>query len=545
MFVSGADIDAGSTLQGDLVIVGAGAAGIAMAHRLIGAPLRVILLESGGLEFEEPVQDLYRGAVVGQPTEDLDISRLRYFGGTTNHWAGWCRPLDREDFEARSDWPEAGWPIARDDLDAYYPDAAGLCQLGPAGFDDLEFWRRRPAGQELRALDLDSDRLRTALFQVSPPTRFAETYGPALRAAANVQVVLNANVIELLPTPTAAPDADLKSIGGVAVASAPERQFTVTGRAVVVAIGGIETPRLLLSSTRVHAAGAGNERDLVGRYFMDHPWLVQQAYWRFSREGSNWPLYFSETEIDGVHLFGTLAPNRDWARERGIGGFRLFLQGSTASTAGNESLREIVGALRQGRLADDFGDHVGNIVNDIDVVADSAYKTVTGSRDSPFHTSPGPGAPLKGAQVDLNFEQRPNPDSRVTLGEDRDAYGMRRVRLDWRLGDSERRTAAEALALLAQQIGAADLGRVRIKLDLADGKAWPGEMMGSRHHMGTARMSATPRTGVVDRDCRVHGTANLFIAGSAVFATCGYANPTLTIVALALRLAEHLRKELV
>jgi choline dehydrogenase-like flavoprotein len=185
---------------------------------------------------------------------------------------------------------------------------------------------------------------------------------------------------------------------------------------------------------------------------------------------------------------------------------------------------------------------LSNILSDFDVLADNAYKTITGSKNG-WLTDQSEG-PYKGAWIDINFEQRPNRDSRVLLDTVRDANGQRRVLLDWRLSETDRLTATRALEFVAREFGRIGLGRTRIKLDLENDAAWPTEMQGSDHHMGTLRMAESPAQGVVDANCRVHSTTNLYIAGSAVFPTGGYANPTLTIVALASRLAAHLESVL-
>jgi choline dehydrogenase-like flavoprotein len=205
-------------------------------------------------------------------------------------------------------------------------------------------------------------------------------------------------------------------------------------------------------------------------------------------------------------------------------------------------MREMAGQLRHGALPDNLSEHLSNIWSDLDVIADSAYKTITGSKQG--WLTQDEKTPYKGAFVDLSFEPRPNRDSRVMLDTAQDAYGQRRVKLDWRLTDTERHTATRALDIVAHEFGRLGLGRTRIRMDVANGGAWPGEMKGSDHHSGTARMSETPATGVVDANCRVHSVDNLYVAGSAVFPTIGNANPTLTIVALALRLADHLERVL-
>jgi choline dehydrogenase-like flavoprotein len=531
-----------SDFSADLVIVGAGAAGITLARQFANTRTSVLLLESGGLERDDAQQDLYKGSMTGLQTLPLHVSRLRYFGGSTNHWAGWSRPLEPIDFASRKDWPESGWPITRSTLDAFYPAAAKFIELGPTAFDDLGFWQQQKGGAQLNALPLQTDRLRTALFQVSPPTRFGERYRPELAAASNIKVLLGANVLELLPGKRVAGSG--KRVGSLLATTDTGRHIRISGKEFVLAVGGMETPRILLSSTQMHANGAGNEHDLVGRYFQDHPWLTTGAVVRYgsaSKMPANWPLYFDTTELAGATVFGALTPNPTRAIEAGIGGFRLWLQPTTVSTQGMDALRQTYAELSAGKLPDRLGAHVSSVLADWDVIANNLYKTAFKTHKELMDVGTGK---ILGASIDLNFEQRPNFDSRVTLGKTVDRFGMRRIALDWRLGDDDRRTATTALQWAAEAFGQMGLGRTRITLDLANGKPWPEELIGSSHHMGTARMAAAPERGVVNAECRVHSVDNLYVSGSAVFPTSGYANPTLTIVALALRLADHLKGRL-
>ena len=542
MIDSAANIADKARLEADLVIIGAGAAGITIAKRLAGTPHRVILLEGGGQEFDETSQEFYKGAIAGQRLSPLDKTRLRYFGGTTNHWAGWCRPLEAADFKPRSDWPESGWPISGSELDPYYKEAATLCQLGQGSFDDLLFWQRQPGGQGLVPLPLDATRLQTAIFKTSPPTRFGKVYAPAIKSAQNINVMLDATALELLPAPASRPEQARKSIAAARVSTKGNKTFTVTAPYFVVATGGIETARLLLLSDKVHPTGTGNENDLVGRYFMDHPWMTEGGYVRFANDGVKEPLYFDQTSLAGSRVFGTITATPDLLQREHIGGFRIVLLPSRVSNAGADSVRTLVNDMRHGTIPPDFGEHLSNIMSDFDVLADSAYKTVTGSKKGWLNDDKT--GPYKGAFIDLNFEQRPNRDSRVLLDSARDSNGQRRVRLDWRLSETDRRTATRALDIVAHEFGRIGLGRARIRLDLTKGAPWPRELMGSDHHSGTARMAESATTGVVDSDCRVHSTTNLYVVGGAIFPTIGYANPTMTIVALASRLAAHLERML-
>jgi choline dehydrogenase-like flavoprotein len=536
---SAADVEAGAHLEADIVVVGAGAAGITIAKRLSGKSLRVVVLESGSDHYDADAQSLYEGAIVGQQTDPLDVARLRVFGGTTNHWGGWCRPLEPSDFRPRADWPESGWPIGRPDLNPYYREAVAVCQVGPASFDDVAYWQHQPGGEALIPLAFDALQFQSAVFQISR-IRFGEAYRADLEKAPNLRVILDATVLELLPAASSRPDQTRKSVGQVSVTTKGSKTFTVSGRIFVVATGGIESTRLLLLSAKINPTGAGNENDLIGRYFLDHVWMTTAAYLRFSHDGYQAPLYFDQPTVAGAKMFAAISCAPAFIEREQIGAARFVLMPTRISMAGLDSLREVATDLRHGAMPDHLGEHLSNIWSDLYVIADSAYKTITGSKQG--WVTLDETAPYKGAFVDLNFEPRPNPDSRVMLDTTTDANGQRRVKLDWRLTDTDRRTATRALDAIAHEFGRLGLGRTRIRLDVGNDRPWPAELKGSDHHSGTARMSETPKSGVVDANCRVHSVQNLYVAGSAVFPTIGYANPTLTIVALALRLADHLER---
>jgi len=533
-------LDLDEPLETDILIIGAGPAGITIAKQFADSPLRVIILESGGASYDYSAQDLNRGSITGIPAEPLDASRLRLFGGTSNHWAGWCRPLDKEDFDVRDDWSESGWPITKDDLSKYYDRATVLCQLTSTKFDDFKYWKSQIGTQHLNKLNLNNNRLLTSIFQISPPTRFGEAYRQDLEEANNIRVILNATVLELLKSSDSSLNSQIKKISGVLASTPKRKKFTVKAHTTVIAVGGVETSRLLLLSNKVHPQGAGNENNLVGKYFMDHPWLRSISYLRFQKPGTNWPLYFNQTKVNSSRIFATLTASPTLKKSKKIGGFRLWLRPSKVSSAGIDSARTIIKHLTHGNLVDNLEGHITNIFADIDTLADVSYKSLFQVRSSPFEHKPKYSDPYLGAFIDLNIEQRPNPESRLTLDNKIDAFGQRSIKLDWRLHDTDWHTATTALDIAAQEFGRINAGRVHISLQ-GNKPNWPPLITSSNHHMGGARMSSDPKKGVVNADCRVHSIENLYIAGSAVFPTSGYANPTLTIVALSLKLAEHLR----
>src|ERR1019366_438203 len=269
MFHDARQLSAGTKLETELCIIGAGAAGITLTLSLCDAGFRVLLLESGGLELEEATQALYAGGNTGLPNYDLDTSRLRFFGGSTNPWASWCRTLEPEDFKPADPADVRTWPLSLAELEPYYRVAQTLAELGPYNYDELSPWLQ--AGG-MAALAVDPRRLKTTLFQVGPPTRFGSKYRDALARAGNITVFLYANVLELQT------DATAGRVTGVSATSLDGPHFEVTARIVVLATGGLENVRLLLLSNRVRNAGLGNTYDVVGRYFMDHPWMTGAGF---------------------------------------------------------------------------------------------------------------------------------------------------------------------------------------------------------------------------------------------------------------------------
>ena len=476
----------GSVIDCDVCIVGAGAAGITIARELLGRPVRVVLLESGWLAPDAKTQSLYSGEVAERRYFDLDAARSRYFGGTTNLWTGECRPLDAQDFERR-DWvPDSGWPFGLDELLPFYEEAQSVCQLGPYGYT-ADDWR----GQGVQPMAIDGGRIQSYAFQYSPPTRFGEVYRNELRHATNVVTYLGANAVDL---ETPAPP---QRVSAVEVACLAGTSFRVAARAFVLATGGIENARLLLLADRVQPAGLGNDHDLVGRYFMEHLYLDAAAAIR-ATQGA----------IGEFYTFGHLVDGR---RVRGI-----------------------LGLSPEVRRREQLTNYCGVIVESRPSLLTRLRNAIADARARP--------AP-RAYQVKNVMEQAPNPDSRVTLGRDRDRLGCRRPVLRWRLSPIDKSTAHRAHAILGEELARSGVGHMTSLMG-SEADPWPASVRGARHHMGTTRMHDDPRRGVVDADCRVHGIANLYVAGSSVFPTSGAANPTLTIVALALRLARHLQKRL-
>lgn len=491
MIIDFRQLEDGAEIASDICIIGAGAAGISLARSLVGSKLRICVLESGGLEFDQEVQSLYRGPTKGVHYVALHAARLRFFGGSTNHWGGWCGPLEEEDFEVRPWVPFSGWPISRQDLEPYYPRAQTLCELGPFRYDTAA-WE----GETRDYADFHSDKLTTGLWQLSPPTRFGTAYRRDLELAGNVSVYLYANVTELEA------GGDGGSVQRVLIRTLWGNWGAVRARYYVLACGGIENARLLLLSRRTVPPGLGNQAGMVGRFFMDHPTILHAAHLQTFRP-DRIASHFEPFSRNGQRALACLRPSVVAQRNRRI------LNGSTTFRKAPRS-----------EVRDELSRSVSALV----------ASTAGGQDSEPVWFD-----------VVTRTEQAPDPDSRITLGDDKDALGLNRPALDLRLTELDAETIRTTLTLVAEELGRLGLGRVRLnhRLDAAP-YSCPETLIWSCHHMGTTRMSADPKLGVVDSNCRVHTVDNLYVAGSSTFSTSGYMNPTLTIVALALRLGDHL-----
>ena len=508
-------LENGALLEGDLCIVGAGASGITIAHELNNSNLKVLLLEGGGFEYDQQRQELYRGDIIGKPYYPLEAAAVHFFGGTTNHWAGQCSPYEPIDFEKR-DWvPHSGWPIARLDLDPFYARAQKVVDLGPYKYDVAD-WKLGDADRV--PLLPDSRLVWTKMWQFSPPTRFGRKYRSEIVNSPNVHLFTHANVVEVEV------NEGLTTVQSVRVRGFDGKEVRARAKRFVLACHTIQNARLLLASNRQARTGLGNGDDLVGRYFMEH----------FEMPAGELVLANPQTTKTKIYALDVM---------------RGTPRGELALTPGAQKENRIL----NGTVSIEPGDPADQRKSTFQFI-DSAMLTAIrkweeGGKKGPHPVAlalsgrapTSPGSP-RFYHLTTRQEQAPNPDSRVTLSTEKDALGMPRARLNWQMTDLDKRSMRTFYEVLAREMGRTGTGRVQMRdWLLSDDRTWPSFISGGWHHMGTTRMSADPKQGVVDANCRVHGLANLYIGGAAVYATAGAANPTLTLVALSLRLADHLK----
>jgi choline dehydrogenase-like flavoprotein len=516
-----------TSLEADVAIIGAGAAGLTIARKLVEAGKSVILLESGGLDYEAETAALNDGINAGEPYYDLEDSRLRFFGGTTAIWGGRSAELDAIDFEAR-DWvAHSGWPFQAGELRAWY-DAAWEV-LGQ---------QRLPGGRALdcpvEALGFNKLSVRHWYFD-RKFDRFGFKANKELVNDPRMTAVIHATVREIIP------DSSGRGIKSLDVRHLGGHRLTVRARSYVLAAGGLENPRLLLASDSVCASGLGNDHDLVGRFFMEHPHgrggkvtgapvlKLLQAFRHRSRAG---------------YVFAPLlTPSPGLQREMGILNSSLTIGARPPVNGQNAAFkraylhaRHKVSPTKGGRSLWQFHRRLKRNLKELMGPMKPWWAIERGRKE---------------LTLVLRAEQSPNPDSRVLLDHELDAVGMRRIRLDWRLQAIDTASVSALVDALQEELRRLRLGEVHKAEWLEDSaRGWVTDPLvsthpiGGYHHMGTTRMSEHPSSGVTDAWGRIHGLDNLYIAGSSLFPTGGWANPTLTILALALRTADRMLGEL-
>jgi len=504
MHIDARELENDHIIEGDICIIGAGAAGLSMALEWDNTPYKVILLESGGFEYESALQDLNSGDLTGQKYFPLQSTRLRYFGGTTGHWTGLCSPLDEVDFMKLDYLPHSGWPISKQDLDPFYVRAQEKLQLGPYEYEH-EYWKKtRP---NLNAFPLDNDIVGTKIWQINP-ARFGAIYKNRIVKSNNIHLYTYASVTNISSNEA------VNKIQGLTVKNHTGKNYRVMAKHYVMACGAIQNARLLLTSKNHSPKGLGNDNDVVGRYFMEH--------------------------LD-IKAAGEL-----WLYEK----FKtdLYSYGATKAEMTLTDNAQIANKILNTTVAISplsIGKHMKPLIETWQ--EEDPRKALKTTENRSFMSKL---VRLKtkvwkptAFDMDCTSEQAPNPNSRVTLSEVEDALGIQKAHLHWELSPIDKQTIRKTLQIIGTQMGQKKLGRVKINEFFREGNDdfMSGTVSGGFHHMGTTRMHENPKYGVVDANCQVHGISNLFVAGSGCFTTSGAVNPTLTLVALSLRLSDYLK----
>lgn len=513
-----------NNLQADICIIGTGPAGSTIARELAETKRRVVILESGGLERQPQVDSLNEIESIGWPRElDNWHFRNRIVGGSSHTWNGRSAPFDEIDFEKRPWVPYSGWPFELQSITPYLDRSASYVGLAVGSeYNGAPFWDAvgRKVPKRFR------DPLLVPMFwQFSADDYNRYDYmrfGPQLinrlnRLSRDVTLVTNATVRRINPVISGA------AVESVEFVTLDGRKLTLTVPTVVLCAGGIENARLLLCSDNVVSGGLGNSYDTVGRFLMDH---LRGQVASFKLTDTNRLMkYFGHFRARGKLFESGIQLSPRVQREEFLLNCAAWI-GETV--ADDDPWYSVVRFLRR----KGNGRDALNILLRGDLIARGAYDYFLRRR--------GLMRKLTRVGLDCMCEQRPDPDSRITLSDRQDRHGVRLPRIDWRVSHDEARCMRRIAELAVEKFPRLGLPAPVLDQWVRDGGMPPESFQDVGHPTGSTRMSDDPRTGVVDANCQVYGVHGLFIAGSSIFPTAGHANPTQMIVAMALRLADHL-----
>jgi choline dehydrogenase-like flavoprotein len=532
----------------DVCIVGSGPAGLTLARELGTQNLRVAVLESGTFEVAtSATRSLAELESDGKFVQVNPDQRNRRFGGNAGFWGVNLKhtahgvrliPFLPSDFDRREGVPYSGWPFSRAYLDPYYARAQQLLGAGPYKYE-LAHWERPDAP----ALALGRS-LQTAIFMFGNGDVLTNDYRDELARSPNTTVYCSSNAVELETDDTG------EWVRRVHVATVEGQRFWVDSKVVLLAAGGVENAQLLLLSNKVHQRGIGNQHDLVGRFFMDHPIAQGGHIFVADRTVFERTALYDKRNFDGHSVMGGILLSDQIVREQGLLNLTSWVFPRPMWAAREDAME----ALRRVARGKSFRQGLGAAWSDVksaltggSAVLDGAYNKLT-RVPVPFWSNLANGGwhELQARkhraygvfEVLHLLEQAPDPENRIMLGEGIDVLGRRKAYLRSRWREIDQRGVDRGQQLLDEALRAAGIGY--FEPERRDGEMiWSSH--GASHHIGTTRMSQSPRDGVVDEQCKVHGVNNLFVAGSATFPTGSSLNPTLTIVALAARLADRVK----
>lgn len=463
--------------QYDVCIVGSGPAGMTLALELQKSGHKIALIEGGDTQYSFESQSIYQGELSGDPYFDLSICRLRQLGGTSGHWAGFCRTLDEQDFEPKPGIDVPGWPIRKADMDPYLAAAMKILEMDP-------IQPSRPLSEGLTE---------KIYYGYSKPVRFADQYGETLKSSAHIHLFLQTSLVSF--------ETQNQRISSVSLQHLDGSQKPLKARQYILATGGIENSRLLLWGNQQTNGELVKEPKTLGRYWMEHP-------------------HFS---------IGEAIMKTDYVFEKDGRGIAYY-----ASSAALQEQKQVLNAVM--RMVPESYKGSKKIAADLACMAPDLGAWVFEQLGKRL---------VCGVRIFATWEQQPNFNSYIELSEEVDGLGIPRSRLHWEKTDLDKKSIREAALALGEQFVRQGIGRVRLQQWLLDNEDFPvNDGLGGYHHMGGTRMADRAEEGVVDRNCRVFGQDNLYVAGSSVFVRGGYANPTLPLVQLSLRLADHLNRRL-
>jgi choline dehydrogenase-like flavoprotein len=512
--------------EADICIVGSGATGLSCAVEFLSTGLRVLVLEGGLRVLDEGAKDIHRAGLDGLLHKGIHEARERIVGGTTTTWGGQALPFMKEDFAYRPWMQNSGWPFGRAELEPFYDRASHTLGIDAAVPFDVRPWK----GAGIPEPVFEPDSLELFVTKWCRQPNFALRHGSAIAASETTTLLYNANAVELV----------LDEPGGhvreVVIRSLSGRNGTVRAKQVILAGGCVETARLLLASRRQMPEGVGNGYDLVGRYFQDHTASIVGLMLPNVRE--EFHDVFDPFYLRGYKYFPRLRLSPAWARKREVLHASIQIVIPPDADEAIDASKALVRALKTRRFDNDAVLAAQRVARRPLDLFRAAWRLAVKHRGISSRRSP--------VWLECQSEQEPDPASRVRLDEtETDKLGMPRVRLDWRVSEKTYETIREATILAAAQFSRSGLGIVVVDDWITTmSEDWRGQIGDVYHQCGTTRMGASETSGVVDADCHVYGVRNLSVASAAVFPTSSFSNPTMTAIALSIRLCDRIKSRM-
>ncbi len=541
----------GRIVESDVCVIGAGPAGTTLSREFLDTNISVNLLESGGDKYDHEVSSLSQGTLSGELYEPLEYTHMRRIGGTACNWIlqmtdnqyGYrYTPLDEIDFEARDGLPHSGWPIKKSDLDPYYARVQEVCEIGPYHYS-AEYWARH----EMMTLPLPKDKAVNSAFLFGPTRKFTKDFPEQIVSSKNVNIYAHATVVELISSECG------QKIETALVRTFDGKEIYFKAKQFVISANALQTPRLLLNSTRRHPNGIGNQHDNVGRYYMDHNLVPSGNFVPHDPKLINKMGFYDMQSIEGASVLGRINLSPKVMRDEGLRNFAAMLFPMPWSQADLDAMNSVAAlkfhfTFNYRRFPKGLGLHLVNIYRGRNRLFRAVYESIR--YKVPVLMGLGRGGWSRMANNEKKYnrlellaliEQSPHPHNRVTLTDEKDGLGCPKIKVHYTWSPEDLASVVRAQKIMGEALVETGLGNYEPpKLPIDSVR----KLTGVHHMMGTTRMSDDPRHGVVDRNCRVHGVRNLFVAGSATFATGGYANPTLTNLALSIRVADQVKLEL-
>jgi len=538
-----------SELEADIVIVGSGAAGITLAMEFINSPFKVLLLEAGSKNFDAAAQDTYKGEVLSPSHHgSLESYRRKVVGGTTTVWGGRCSPLTEIDFKKRDHIKNSGWPITNKELNPFYKRAHDYCDIGEFDYSVKNSLYKNPK----IVPDLESTVLaQDEIWRFSLPTNFGEKYISALASATNLELLIGATCQRIDIDP------ESRKVDGLTILSAGSKECKVIAKIYILAAGGLETTRLLLASNNILPEGIGNSSGLVGSYYASH---ITGNYGSVKLTDKKCPVSWNyKKTIDGTYFKQNLRVVDIIQESKKLLNTRVILShldfGDPRHGSGILSGAYLVKRFLKGQIPPEYskdlanqeykniGKHIRNILFDSPRTIAFTYSWIT---KRILRKRKLPSIALRSRKniytLHYDSEQTHIKESKITLSDKKDANGLPRLKVDWRYDENDIDKIFKTYKTIITEIEKSNAG-VALNTEEEVRTAIRNQIGVGSHHIGSTRMNIDPNKGVVDENCKVHDSPNLYLASPSVFCTGGFANPLLTIVALSIRIADEIKSE--